>query len=81
MLGVQLSAAWLTVNVFPPIVRVPLRVLVVPLAAVVKDAVPLPDPFAPAVTVIQLTLLTAVHAQPVAAVTVADPAPPLAETD
>jgi hypothetical protein len=38
--------------------------------------VPLPLPLAPAVTVIHETLLVAVHAQPVPAVTVTLPVPP-----
>jgi hypothetical protein len=37
---------------------------------------PLPVPVAPALTVIHATLLVAVHAQPVAAVTVTVPLPP-----
>jgi len=41
----------------------------------------LPDPLAPAVTVIQLALLTAVHAQPVSAVTLALPVPAGAATE
>jgi hypothetical protein len=39
--------------------------------------VPFPVPFAPDVTVIHDTLLTAVHAQPLPAVTVTLPCPPL----
>jgi hypothetical protein len=75
---VQAAAAWLTVNVLPPIVSVPLRGEVTVLASTVNDAVPLAVPLAPAVTVIQLALLTAVHAHPVTADTVADPEPPVA---
>jgi hypothetical protein len=66
------------VNVLPPIVSVPLRDEVDGLLSTVNEAVPLPDPFAPAVTVIQLTLLTVLHAQPVPAVTVLDPDVPFA---
>jgi hypothetical protein len=50
-------------------------------AAMLNDAVPLPEPLAPAVTVIHVALLTVVHAQPVAAVTVAEPVPPPAPID
>jgi hypothetical protein len=68
----------LTVNVLPPIVNVPLRGDVTVLTSTLNEAEPLPDPLAPAVTVIQLALLTAVHAHPVAAETPADPEPPAA---
>ncbi len=78
---VQPGAGCVTVNVCPPIVSVPVRALVVEFAAIVKEAVPFPEPLAPAVTVIHPTLLTAVHAQPVTAVIVADPVAPLAATD
>ena len=63
-------------NVFPPIVSVPMRAD--PLfALIVNDAVPGPEPDPPPVTVIQETLATVVQAHPVAAVTDADPDPPL----
>jgi hypothetical protein len=65
----------------PPIVSVPLRAVVDGFAAMLNDAVPLPELLAPAVTVIHVALLTVVHAQPVAAVTVAEPVPPLAPID
>ena len=48
----------------------PSRLHVVVLAATSKRTVPFPVPVAPLVTVIQALLLTAVHGQPVAAVTV-----------
>jgi hypothetical protein len=52
------------------------------LAATVKATLPLPDPLAPEVMVIQLSLLAAVQAQPVPAVTAtAVPAPPLLPID
>jgi hypothetical protein len=54
---------------------VPVRCTVVPLAATENVTVPLPEPLAVPVTVIQLTLLVAVHAQP-AVVTVNEPVPP-----
>jgi len=41
----------------------------------------LPLPLAPSVTVIQSALLAAVHAQPVAAVTLTVPVPPPAGTE
>ena len=47
-------------------------------AATENWVVPLPLPLAPAVTVIHAALLVAVHAQPVAAMTLTDPDPPLA---
>ena len=45
-------------------------------AATLKDAVPLPVPLAPPVTVIHAALLAAVQAQPAPAVTVLLPVPP-----
>src|SRR5262245_52396340 len=45
-------------------------------AATLKETVPLPDPLAPPVIRIQLSLLTAVHPHPVAASTSTSPAPP-----
>ena len=48
----------------------PSRLHVVVLAATANVTVPFPVPVAPLVTVIQALLLTAVHGQPVAAVTV-----------
>ena len=54
------------VNVFPPIVRVPDRPLLLALDATVYDTVPLPVPLAPTVIVIQPALLVAVHAQSLA---------------
>ena len=49
------------------------------LAETLYATVPLLVPLAPEVTVIQALLLTAVHGQPVSAVTVTLPLPPLAE--
>ena len=65
----------------PAIVRVPTRCDVVMLGATVKLTEPLPEPVAPAVTVIQGTLLTAVQEQPVVVVTAVDPFAPAAGTD
>jgi hypothetical protein len=77
---VQLAPACATVKACPPIVIVPERLVVVVLAAALKLTVPLPEPLAPAVTVSQLALLVAVHAQPVPAVTFVLPVPPVAAT-
>ena len=64
------AAAWVTVNVWPAIVTVPTRTVVVGFAATVMLTAPLPLPLAPPVTVIHGALLTAVHQQPLEAVTV-----------
>jgi hypothetical protein len=56
-----------TVTVRPATVSVPVRDVVV--AATVKVTAPIPDPLAPAVTVIQPALLVAVHEQLVPEVT------------
>jgi hypothetical protein len=80
IVGVHVTADCVTVNVFPPIVSVPLRDWFFVFAATEKLADPLPDPLAPAVTVIHVALLTVVHAQPVIALTVVDPEPPDAFT-
>jgi hypothetical protein len=70
------------VNVCPPIVIVPARVDALELAAALKLTVPLPLPVAPAVTVNQpVSLLAAVHVQPVGDETDVDPVPPPATTD
>ena len=71
----------MTVNVCPAMVRVPQRCAVLGLGATVKLTEPLPDPVAPAVSVIQVAALTAVHEQPVCAVTDVDTTPPAAGTD
>jgi hypothetical protein len=66
------------VNVWPAIVAVPVRGSVAVLAVALRFTVPLPVPVAPLVTVSQLVLLlTAVHEQPVGAVTLVEivPAP------
>ena len=79
--GVHDMALCVTVNVDPAIVSVPTRLVVVVLAAMLKVTVPDAEPDAPALTVIHATLLTAVHWQPVPAVTVLLPEPPAAPTD
>jgi hypothetical protein len=60
---------------------VPVRGVVVVLAATLKVTVPLPEPLAPAVTVSQVALLVAVHAHPLDVVTVNEPVPPSDSTD
>ena len=59
----QLLAAWLTVTIWPATVIVPVRAAPVEFAATVKFDEPSPVMEAPLVTVIQATLLTAVHWQ------------------
>jgi hypothetical protein len=61
--------------------RVPVLCAVLGLGAMVKLTEPLPDPVAPAITLIQVALLTAVQEHPVCAVTVVDTLPPAAGTD
>jgi hypothetical protein len=79
--GEHAAAAWVTVNVVPAIVMVPVRIEATVFAATLKPTVPLPEPVAPLVTVIQGALLPAVHAQPVATVTLLVPVPPDAVND
>ena len=69
------------VNVRPPTESVPKRNAVLVLGAMVKLTGPLPDPLAPAVTVIHVALLTAVQLHPVDVVSIVDPLPPAAGTD
>jgi hypothetical protein len=67
------------VNVWPPIVTVPVRgPPLVPATA--SLTVPSPDPLAPDATVIQLAPLTAVQAHPGPAVTPTETSPPAAST-
>ncbi len=78
IVSVQVIPAWVTVNVLPAIVSVPMRDDVPVFAAALKLTLPLPDPEAPAVTVSHaVLLLTAVHAHPAGAVTATVPVPPL----
>lgn len=70
------DAFCVTVNVWPPIVTVPVRDCVAELAVALNVTVPPPVPLAPPVTVSQLVLLlTAVQLQPVPAVTLVSPVP------
>ena len=68
----------MTVKVWPATVKVPVRGVPLGFAATLKLVVPPPFPLAPAVMVSQASLLVAVHAQPVGAVTAVDPVPPVA---
>ena len=72
--------ACVTVKLAPAIVRVPVRLVVAPLAATVNVVVPGPVPAAPELTVIHAALLTADHTQPVPTLTVLLPVPPPATT-
>ena len=74
-------AAWVTVNVLPATVSVPVRCNAVELGATVKFAVPLPVPLPPLVTVIHAKLLVATHEQFEVVVTVDEPFAPAATTD
>jgi hypothetical protein len=74
-------ASWLTVNVWPAIVTVPLRATPVVFAATDSATVPLPVPEPPLVIVIHGTLGVAVHGQPELVVTTVKAAPPAAGTD
>ena len=77
----QGAAAWLTVNVSPAMVSVPLRAPPV-LAATLNPTDPLPLPLAPDVMLIQEALVAAVHAHPLLVVTATGaPAPLAAPTD
>ena len=67
--------------VAPVIVRLPDCVSGEGLAATVNDTDPVPLPVAPDVMLIQLSLLTADHEQPAAALTVRLPFPPAAGMD
>ena len=75
------GAACESVNVWPPMVMVPLRAPPV-FAAALKPTLPLPLPDAPEVTVIQSGALdVAVHAHAASVVTATDPVPPAGSTD
>jgi hypothetical protein len=80
IVGVQGAPACVTVNVLPPTVSVPVRGAVAVLAATAYVTEPLPLPAAPALMVIHASLLVAVHAQPVDAVTATVPVPAAAVT-
>jgi hypothetical protein len=74
---VQGAAACVTVNVWPPIVSVAMRCDAFGLAATLNDVEPLPLPLAPPVIVNHAeSLLAAVQAHPLGAVTLVEPVPP-----
>ena len=78
----QVVAACVTENVWPPMLIVPVREVVFGFDEALKATVPLPLPLAPLVTVSHdVSLLTPVQAQPVGAVTAVEPVPPAAATD
>ena len=60
----HVTPAWLTVNVSPPIVNVPVRAARLGLAATVNATVPSPDPLPPDVMEIQDAADVAFHVQP-----------------
>ena len=59
----------MTVTVWPATVNVPVRAVPIVLAATLNVTEPMPDPLAPAVTVIQAVVVVAVHEQDVPDVT------------
>lgn len=65
------------VRVCPAIVTVPVRLVVLVFCETVKLTVPLPEPVAPEVMVIQVSLDVAVQLQPAVVVTAALPLPPV----
>jgi hypothetical protein len=73
--------ACVTVNILPAAVIVPVRESELAFAAAVNPTEPLPEPVAPDVIVIQVSVVDEVQPQPVGAVTVIVPVPPPATTD
>ena len=74
------TPACVTANVWPPMVSVAVRALVVPLAATLNPTVADPEPLAADVSVSQAALLLAVHPQALAVDRATDPVPPVAAT-
>jgi hypothetical protein len=72
----QLDADWLTVNVLPPAMIVPVRDDEPAFASTLKPTLPLPVPLAPLVMLIQFTVLDADHAHEAVVVTAMVPLPP-----
>src|SRR6187455_3746384 len=71
-----------TLKLCPAMVSVPVRGLILLLAAALNATVPLPLPLAPPVTVSHdVLLLTLVHAHPASDVTPVEPVPPPAATE
>ena len=81
IVGEHAAAAWVTVNVEPAIVSVPVRLEATVFVATSNVTGPLPVPVAPAVTVIHDALLTAVQLQPPATLTAVRPLPAAAVKD
>ena len=77
---IQFPCAWFTVKIWPAIDSVPIRAGPV-FAPLLKVTVPLPVCVAPAVTVIQGSLLVAVHVHPMPLVMAVEPNPPAAPID
>ena len=75
------AAACVTVKVCPATVIVPVRGVVMELTPTVNAMVPLPEPLAVPLMVIQGALLVAVQPHPADVATVKDPEPPAAATD
>jgi hypothetical protein len=67
------APAWVTVNVCPAIVNVPVRTAVPGFASIPNGTVPLPLPVVAPDSVNQVALLEALQVHPVAAVTLDDP--------
>ena len=67
--GGGVPAAWLTATDCPATVNVPVRAVPVVLAAMLNVTEPIPDPLAPAVTVIHDVVVVAVQEQAVPVVT------------
>lgn len=77
----QAAPDCVTVKIAPAIVSVPVRLDVEVLAATEKAALPVPEPDAPLVTVIQVAFVVALQAQFAGAVTDVPPLPPAAVND
>ena len=77
---VHAAAPWLTWNVRPATVSVPLLVADEVFAAMLNADVPLPAPVCPLVTVIQAALLVVVQTHAAAVETATEPIPPAAVT-
>ena len=71
----------MTVNVWPPIDRDAARACPVVFGATRYATTPVSVPEAPLTTVSQLSLLVALHAQPLDVVTVTFPVPPIPPND
>ena len=79
---IHCAPACVTLNVWPPMVSVPVRALVSGLAAALNATVPLPVPLAPLVNVNHdVLLLTPVQGHPVGAATPVEPVPPVDAMD